>query len=124
MQNTTAPTKPGAFTLIELLVVIGVIALLGLFAYPSLVTARQKAQRIGCTSRLKQIGLAFRIWVGDNTNGFPMQVSMELGGTKEFVTSGETFRHFEVMSNELNTPIILACPATRRERPSAVLGPP
>lgn len=117
MQNTASPAKQRAFTLIELLVVISAIAILSLVLYPNLVTAKQKSQRIGCTSRLKQIGLAFRIWVGDNTNGYPMQVSMELGGTKEFVASGETFRHFEVMSNELNTPVILACPSDKARTP-------
>jgi prepilin-type processing-associated H-X9-DG protein len=40
-----------------------------------------------------------------------MSVSTNFGGTLEFITSGETFRHFQVMSNELCTPKILVCPA-------------
>ena len=32
----------------------------------------------------------------------------------EFNTGADTFRHFQVMSNELSTPKILACPADTR----------
>jgi prepilin-type N-terminal cleavage/methylation domain-containing protein/prepilin-type processing-associated H-X9-DG protein len=103
--------RRAAFTLVELLFVIGVLAVMAAFLYPSFLSAKQKAQRISCTGRLKQIGLGFRIWAGDHTNLFPMQVSVQFGGTKEFTSSGETFRHLEIMSNELNTPRILTCPA-------------
>jgi len=110
--NESPPNKTRtAFTLIELLLVIGVLTVLAAFLYPSFVNAKQKAQRIRCTSHLKQVGLAFRIWAGDHTNLNPIQVTMEFGGTKEYIATGETFRHFEVMSNELNTPKILTCPA-------------
>ncbi len=43
-----------------------------------------------------------------------MAVSTNKGGTMEFVTGADTFRHFQVMSNELSTPKILACPADTR----------
>ena len=109
--------------MVELLLVIGVLTLLAAFLYPSLVTAKQKAQRIRCTSYLKQIGLGFRIWAGDNTNAYPMQISVEAGGTKEFIASGETFRHFEVMSNELNTPVVLACPSDKGRTAARVFVP-
>jgi prepilin-type processing-associated H-X9-DG protein len=59
---------------------------------------------------LKQIGLAFRQWALDNDDKNPMQVSVTNGGTMELVGSGNVFPHFLVMSNELNTPRILACP--------------
>jgi len=32
----------------------------------------------------------------------------------EFVVSGETFRHFQVMSNELSTPKVIVCPSDTR----------
>ena len=32
----------------------------------------------------------------------------------EFNTGADTFRHFQVMSNELSTPKILVCPADTR----------
>jgi len=64
---------------------------------------------------LKQIGLAFRIWEEDHTNLYPMSVSTNFGGTFEYVATGETFRHFQIMSNELSTPKILVCPADVRQ---------
>ncbi len=61
-----------------------------------------------------QIGISFRIWEGDHTNLYPMSISTNFGGTLEYVERGETFRHFQVMSNELATPIVLICPADVR----------
>lgn len=103
-----------AFTLVEMLVLIAIIALLGLVVYPSYLVQKDKAQRIRCTSHLKQVGLAFRIWAGDHDDKNPFHHAVTNGGTKEFIATGETFRHFEIMSNELNTPKILVCPADKQ----------
>jgi prepilin-type N-terminal cleavage/methylation domain-containing protein len=105
-----------ALTLIEVLVVIVIVAVLACFLLPALATARKKSQRISCVNYLMQIGLGFRNWAGDHTNLYPMSISTNLGGTLEYVASGETFRHFQVMSNELSTPYILICPADVRSR--------
>jgi len=40
-----------------------------------------------------------------------MSVSVTNGGTMELIESGTVWRHFQAMSNELNTPKILICPA-------------
>jgi prepilin-type processing-associated H-X9-DG protein len=103
-----------AFTLVEMLVIIAIIAVLGLLFYPRYLTEKEKAQRIRCTSFLKQSGLAFRIWAGDHDDKNPFHLAVTNGGTKEFIATGETFRHFEIMSNELNTPKILVCPADKQ----------
>ncbi|MGD0744939.1 MAG: type II secretion system protein [Verrucomicrobiota bacterium] len=106
-------SKPG-FTLVMLLVVIAVLAILAAMLLPALASAKKKAQRINCVNNLHQTGLAFRVWEGDNGDKYPMDVPMAKGGTKEFDTGADTFRHFQVMSNELSTPKILICPADTR----------
>ena len=97
-----------------LFVVVAVLAILAAMLLPALASAKKKAQRINCVNNLKQCGIAFRIWEGDNNDKLPMAVPTAKGGTKEFDTGTDTFRHFQVMSNELSTPKILVCPADTR----------
>ena len=98
-------------TLIEIFVILAVISILAILLIPALLRAKARADRIYCTNCLKQIGLACRVWESDHTNLYPMQVSGPNGGTMNFITGPNVFRHFQVMSNELSTPYILICPA-------------
>jgi prepilin-type N-terminal cleavage/methylation domain-containing protein len=63
---------PG-FTLIELLVVIAIIAVLAAMLLPALARAKQRSQRTACVSNLKQIGVAFLLYLNDYRDRFPDQ---------------------------------------------------
>ena len=58
------------FTLIELLVVVAVIAVLLAILFPAMRRARAVAKRIGCQSNLRQIALAWNVYLDDNDGRF------------------------------------------------------
>src|SRR3954452_14648311 len=64
------PSRHG-FTLIELLVVIAVITILASFLFPAFAQARDAARRANCLSNLKQIALAYQMYVQDNDEALP-----------------------------------------------------
>jgi prepilin-type N-terminal cleavage/methylation domain-containing protein len=105
---------PVAFTLLELMVVIALLAILVALMPCSASSSKTRAQRINCVNNLKQVGLSFRLWAGDNGDKYPMAVSTNVGGTMELVAAGAIYPHFTAMSNELGTPKIIRCPSDDR----------
>ena len=73
--------KTAALTLAEVVVVIAVLAVLAMLLLPRFDGGPHHAMRINCVSNLKQIGLSFRLWEGDNGDKYPMSVSVTNGGS-------------------------------------------
>lgn len=60
--------KQKGFTLIELLVVIAIIAVLMGILMPALKSAREQGKRASCLGNMRQLGMAWLMYAGENDN--------------------------------------------------------
>ena len=75
------------FTLIELLVVIAIIAILAAILFPVFAKARAAAQKSNCQSNLKQLGAAFKMYLGDWKDTYPTNRQVSGGVLQPLATT-------------------------------------
>jgi prepilin-type processing-associated H-X9-DG protein len=121
-EHAQASGKRGysAFTRFDLLAVALAWALLASALLSCASQPRRKRSELTCSVNLKIVGLALRTFEADNDGAFPWHLSTNGGGTRELSASGaQTFRHFQILSNELFATRVLVCPEDNREASSA-----
>ncbi len=77
------------FTLIELLVVIAIIAILAAILFPVFARAKEAAKKAACSSNLRQIGMALRMYEADFDDRMPDRRDLKHstpGGWKPWTT--------------------------------------
>jgi len=100
-------SKKRGFTLIELLVVIAIIAILAAILFPVFARAREKARTASCQSNLKQLGLAWAMYVQDYDERVP--AGCDGATTPSWWQSFWPYRVYPYIKNQQ----AMVCPSSR-----------
>jgi prepilin-type processing-associated H-X9-DG protein len=103
-------------SLLEVIAVIAVSLLIAMILIPPTGVPKNKARRIKCTSNLKNVGLAFRIFATDNDGQFPDDL---LRTNHAEVFPIDAAQYFLSLTNELSTPVLVHCPSDKRKMASS-----
>ncbi len=98
------------FTLIELLVVIAIIAILAAMLLPALSSAKSRAQRIQCTSQLRQLGVGLSLFVNDHEDRYPPAVYRT--GDYQYQLSWDDYIHRNIGGSDSDEDLMLGVTAT------------
>ncbi len=101
--------KHRGFTLIELLVVIAIIAILAAMLFPVFARARESARKIQCLSNVKNIAMAFQMYLADYDKMGPREHRAEVvQGFNDFGGTGDVCCCYQTFANPyLQWPVIL-----------------
>ncbi len=106
-----------ALNLFEVMLAITIVLVLAVLLLPAIIASHRKnypAPRIYCINNLKQVGLAYRVWAGDNNDKYPMDVPVSTNGAMELIATGNVLSVYLCMSNELSIAKILHCPVDKQ----------
>ena len=92
------------FTLIELLVVIAIIAILAAILFPVFAKTREKARSTACTSYIKQLATAFKMYTTDYDGKMPCMAYLPWG-------SNRAVRWINAIYPNVNNNAIFTCPS-------------
>jgi len=126
---------------VELLVVIGIIALLISILLPALNAAKERANRVKCSSNLRQIGQGLLLYANDNKGIYPRTPATTAGSYTAFTGGGTstatdpfaagavtindvTAALFLLVRNADINPEVFVCPSSNAEKDTLNNKPP
>jgi len=126
-KRTGSAGRRVGFTLIELLVVIAVVVLLIAILLPALRKAKQVAQRVVCGNHLRQLAIAWNLYLDDNDERFYRTTNANLyyggwRGSKD--VAPRVLNNYLSLAADLaseNDAKVFRCPADRGGMPGATL---
>jgi len=109
--------KRSGLTLIEVLAIIAMLVIAAFILLHKLAKPNEKHLRFTCDNNLKQVGLSFRIYAGDNRDRYPMNSSTNNGSMVNEMTP--VYKYFLMLSNELGTVKAVTCPDDKKQKAAA-----
>lgn len=133
--RTDISRRDKAFTAVEAVIVLGLLLFIGVLLLPALANGNRprRSERIACVNNLKQVSLAFIVWVHDQEkSNVPFLVPFWEGGTRVPATpfptnvtapewSGQQnnlWFQYAWLSNQLDNPKVLVCPSDKEKKPA------
>ncbi len=107
--KATGITKP------EVLVIVALMILLGSILAVWLAKPKHRLSEMSCPAKLGRVGVAFSGYANEHGGSFPMALSTNAGGTREYADVGrDAYKHFQVFSNVMVLCEFLVCPQDSR----------
>jgi hypothetical protein len=116
------PSSARALTRLELLLAVAVLGLTCLVWSPAFAITRQKTDHAVCINNLRLIGRACQIWGTDHSGHHPTRESITSGGVMHHSLQANAWFQFAALSNQLESPRVLACPADADRKPASNFG--